>query len=57
LIIPEHTRDLVVAAHESWVGQGIEISASEMTLCHKWRRRQYFFKCVLFSDEYNKKET
>jgi len=57
LIIPEHMRDLVVAAHENWVGRGIEIPASEITLCNKnGEDVSVFSSHVLFADEYNKKE-
>jgi diguanylate cyclase (GGDEF)-like protein/PAS domain S-box-containing protein len=57
LIIPEHMRDLVVAAHENWIGQGIEIPASEMTLCNKnGEDVSVFSSHVLFADEHNKKE-
>jgi diguanylate cyclase (GGDEF)-like protein/PAS domain S-box-containing protein len=57
LIIPEHMRDLVVAAHKNWVGQGIEIPASEMTLCNKdGEDVSVFSNHVLFVDKYNKKE-
>lgn len=57
LIIPEHMRDLVVAAHENWIGQGIEIPASEMILCNKnGEDVSVFSSHVLFADENNKKE-
>jgi len=57
LIIPQHMRDLVIAAHENWVGQGIEIPASEITLCDKAGQDvSVFSNHVLFADEYNKKE-
>ncbi|MEH6354810.1 MAG: EAL domain-containing protein [Marinobacter sp.] len=57
LIIPERMRDLVIAAHENWIGQGIEIPASEITLCDKnGEDVSVFSNHVLFTDEYNKKE-
>ena len=57
LIIPEHMRNLVIVAHENWVEQGIEIPASEMTLCNKdGQDVSVFSNHLLFSDENNKKE-
>ncbi|EBA00719.1 PAS domain-containing protein [Marinobacter sp. ELB17] len=57
LIIPEYMRDHVIAAHQNWIGRGIEIPASEITLCNKSGEEVSVFSShVLFYDEYNKKE-
>jgi len=57
LIIPEHMRDIFIADHENWVGQGIEIPASELTLRNKSGEDVSVFSShILFADEYNKKE-
>jgi diguanylate cyclase (GGDEF)-like protein/PAS domain S-box-containing protein len=49
--------DLVVAAHEEWVGKGVEIPASELTLRNKnGQDVSVFSSHVLFVDEHNKKE-
>jgi len=57
LIIPESIRELVVAAHSDWISKGIEIPASEITLCHKnGSDINVFSSHVLFTNQNNKKQ-
>jgi len=57
LIIPEPMRDGVISAHASWVTQGTEIPASEMTLRHKnGNDIDVFSSHVLFTNLYNNKQ-
>jgi diguanylate cyclase (GGDEF)-like protein/PAS domain S-box-containing protein len=57
LIIPEPMRDLVIAAHSDWILRGIEIPASEITLCHKnGNDVSVFSSHVLFTNQHNKKQ-
>ncbi|UJF21109.1 bifunctional diguanylate cyclase/phosphodiesterase [Shewanella sp. OMA3-2] len=57
LIIPEHMRELVIAAHSNWITQGIEIPASEITLRHQnGTDVNVFSSHVLFTNQYNKKQ-
>jgi diguanylate cyclase (GGDEF)-like protein/PAS domain S-box-containing protein len=35
LIIPEYMRALVIAGHQNWLENGVEIPSSELTLCDK----------------------
>jgi len=57
LIIPESIRELVVAAHSDWITKGIEIPASEITLCHKnGSDVNVFSSHVLFTNQNNKKQ-
>ena len=57
LIIPEHMRKLVVAAHSDWIRKGVEIPASEITLRHKSGKDVNVFSShVLFTNSYNKKQ-
>ncbi|WP_227520364.1 PAS domain-containing protein [Marinobacter sp. LV10R510-11A] len=57
LIVPNHMRDLVISAHRNWLNQGIEIPASEITLCNKSGKDiNVFSSHVFFIDENNKHE-
>lgn len=35
LIVPECMREFVISGHRNWLNKGIEIPASELTLCNK----------------------
>lgn len=57
LIIPEPMRDIVIGAHSDWLNKGIEIPASEITLCHKnGSDVNVFSSHALFTNQYNKKQ-
>ena len=57
LIIPNSMRDIVIGAHSDWLNKGIEIPASEITLCHKnGSDVNVFSSHALFTNQYNKKQ-
>ncbi len=57
LIIPNSLRDIVIGAHSDWLNKGIEIPASEITLCHKnGSEVNVFSSHALFTNQYNKKQ-
>lgn len=57
LIIPNSLRDIVIGAHSDWLNKGIEIPASEITLCHKnGSDVNVFSSHALFTNQYNKKQ-
>jgi len=57
LIIPNSMRDIVIGAHSDWLKKGIEIPASEITLCHKnGSDVNVFSSHALFTNQYNKKQ-
>ncbi|KGJ87549.1 EAL domain-containing protein [Colwellia psychrerythraea] len=57
LIIPQAMREIVISAHSDWLNKGIEIPASEITLCHKnGNDVNVFSSHALFTNQYNKKQ-
>ncbi len=57
LIIPQPMREIVISAHSDWLNKGIEIPASEITLCHKnGNDVNVFSSHALFTNQYNKKQ-
>ncbi|AAZ27022.1 sensor domain-containing protein [Colwellia psychrerythraea] len=57
LIIPKPMREIVIGAHSDWIKKGIEIPASEITLCHKnGNDVNVFSSHALFTNQYNKKQ-
>jgi len=57
LIIPNPMREIVIGAHSDWLNKGIEIPASEITLCHKnGNDVNVFSSHVLFTNQYNQKQ-
>ena len=57
LIIPHSMREIVIGAHSDWLNKGIEIPASEITLCHKnGNDVNVFSSHALFTNQYNKKQ-
>jgi len=50
-------REIVIGAHSDWLNKGIEIPASEITLCHKnGSDVNVFSSHALFTNQYNKKQ-
>ncbi|MGJ8581515.1 MAG: EAL domain-containing protein [Psychromonas sp.] len=57
LIIPKDMCELVINAHSDWINKGIEIPASEITLCNKQGDNVNVFSShVMFTNQYNKKQ-
>jgi diguanylate cyclase (GGDEF)-like protein/PAS domain S-box-containing protein len=57
LIIPKPIRELVINAHSDWIQQGIEIPASEITLCDKnGNEVSVFSSHVMFTNQFNTKQ-
>ena len=57
LIIPQADRELVVSAHSDWISKGIEIPASDVTLCHKNGSDIFVFSShVMFTNQYGTKQ-
>lgn len=57
LIIPKTMREIVISAHADWLTKGIEIPASDITLCKKdGREVSVFSSHVLFTNQYNYKQ-